>query len=80
MSRIVYIREEAYVALSTIADCYECSEAWLREVYDIGLLGAGETRDELTLVRADAMDRVARILRLSTVHGLELDVIVHLLD
>jgi hypothetical protein len=80
MSRIVYIREEAYVALSTIADCYECSEAWVREVYDVGLLGTGEIRDELTLVRADAMDRVARILRLSAVHGLELDVIVHLLD
>ncbi|HET9062248.1 MAG TPA: hypothetical protein VFO62_03070 [Candidatus Binatia bacterium] len=80
MSRIVYIHEEAYVTLSTIADCYECSETWVREVYDVGLLGTGEIRDELTLVRADAMDRVARILRLSTVHGLELDVIVHLLD
>lgn len=80
MSRVVYIREEAYVTLSTIADCYECSEAWVREVYDVGLLGTGEIRDERTLVRADAMDRVARILRLSTVHGLELDVIVHLLD
>lgn len=80
MSRIVYIREEAYVTLSTIADCYECSEAWVREVYDVGLLGTGEIRDELTLVRADAIDLVARILRLSTVHGLELDVIVHLLD
>ena len=80
MSRIVYIREEAYVTLSTIADCYECSETWVREVYDVGLLGTGEIRDELTLVRADAMDRVARILRLSTMHGLELEVIVHLLD
>jgi hypothetical protein len=80
MSRIVYIREEAYVTLSTIADCYECSETWVRQVYDVGLLGTGEICDELTLVRADAMDRVARILRLSTVHGLELDVIVHLLD
>ena len=80
MSRIVYIHEEAYVTLSTIADCYECSETWVREVYDVGLLGTGEIRDELTLVRADAIDRVARILRLSTVHGLELEVIVHLLD
>jgi hypothetical protein len=80
MSRIVYIRDEAYVTLSTIADCYERSETWVREVYDVGLLGTGEICDELTLVRADAMDRVARILRLSTVHGLELDVIVHLLD
>jgi hypothetical protein len=80
MTRIVYIREDAYVALSTIAECYECSEAWLREVYDVGLLGAGESLEETTWVRAEAMDRVARILRLSAVHGLELDVIVHLLD
>jgi NTP pyrophosphatase (non-canonical NTP hydrolase) len=80
MSRIVYIREEAYITLATIAECYECSEAWLREIYDVGLLGTGEIRDELTLVRAESMDRVAWILRLSTVHGLELDVILHLLD
>ena len=80
MSRIVYIREEAYVTLTTIAECYECSEAWVREVYDVGLLGAGEILDEGTLVPARSLDRVAWILRLSTVHGLELDVIAHLLD
>jgi len=80
MSRVVYIREEAYVALATIAECYECSEAWLREVYDVGLLGTGESLEETTWVRAEVMDRVAWILRLSVVHGLELDVIVHLLD
>jgi hypothetical protein len=80
MSRIVYIREEAYVTLGTIAECYECSETWVREVYDVGLLGAGETLEELTWVPAQALDRVARILRLSTVHGLELDVIARLLD
>lgn len=80
MSRIVFIREEAYVTLATIAECYECSEAWLQDIYEIGLLGTGETRDELTLVRVESMDRVAWILRLSTVHGLDLDVIIHLLD
>ena len=80
MSRVVYIREEAYVTLATIADCYECSETWVREVYEVGLLGTGEILDDRTWVPAEAMDRIARILRLSTVHGLELDVIVHLLD
>lgn len=80
MSRIVYIREEAYVSLGTIAECYECSETWIREAYDVGLLGAGEILDELTWVPAGALDRVARILRLRTMHGLELDVIAQLLD
>lgn len=80
MSRIVYIREEAYVALSTIADCYDCSEAWVREIYEVGLLGAGEVLDEITWVPAEGMDRVAIILRLSTVYGLDLDVITQLLD
>jgi hypothetical protein len=80
MSRVLYIRDEAYVTLSTIADCYECSESWIREIYDVGLLGTGEVLDELTWVRVEAMDRVARILRLTTVHGLELDVIAYLLD
>jgi hypothetical protein len=80
MTRVVYIREEAYVTLATIAECYECSETWIREVYEVGLLGTGEMLDELTWVPVAAMDRLATILRLSTIHGLELDVIVHLLD
>lgn len=80
MSRIVYIGDEAYVALDVIAECYELSVVWVREVYDFGLLGHGEIREHETLVRAVALDRVARILRLRTIHGFELDVIAALLD
>jgi hypothetical protein len=80
MSRVVYIREQAYVTLATIAECYACSETLVHEIYDVGLLGTGEVLDQVTLVPAELLDRVAWILRLSTVHGLDLDIIVHLLD
>ena len=80
MNRIVYIDDEAYVGLDTIADCYEISVVFVREVYDSGLLGRGELRNDETLVRIVALDRVARIIRLRTIHGLNLDVIAHLLS
>lgn len=80
MRPVVYIGDEAYVALGAIAECYELSVVWVREVYDSGLLGPGEVRDEDTLVRIVALDRVARIIRLRTIHGFELDVIAHFLD
>lgn len=80
MSRVVYIGEDAYVALETIADCYEVSVVFVREVYDFGLLGHGEVREHETLVRIVALDRVARILRFRTIHGFDLDVIAALLD
>ena len=79
MGRIIYIDDEAYVALDTIAECYELSVVWVREVYASGLLGHGELRNDETLVRIVALDRVARIIRLRTIHGFNLDVIAHLL-
>jgi hypothetical protein len=80
MSGIVYIGDEAYVALEDIAECYEMSVVWVREVYDFGLLGHGEVREQATLVRVVALDRVASILRLRTIHGFDLDVIAALLE
>ena len=79
MSGIVYIDDEAYVALEDIAECYELSAVWVREVYDSGLLGRGTVREQATLVRIVALDRVARILRLRTSHGFDLEVIAALL-
>ena len=80
MSGIIYIEDEAYVDLAAIAECYELSIVWVREVYDSGLLGRGELRGGETLVRVIALDRVARIIRLRTIHGFDLDVIAHLID
>jgi hypothetical protein len=80
MTRIIYIRDAEYVELTTIAQCYQCTEAWVRDVYRAGLLGAGEVRGEVTLVPIDSLERVARILRLHLIHGLDLEVIHQLLD
>jgi hypothetical protein len=80
MSYIVTIRDEEYVTLATIAECYECSEAWVREIFAVGLLGPGEVLGEMTLVPVTLLDRVAHIRRLSVFYGLEIEVIVQILD
>lgn len=80
MTRIIYIQQEEFVELATIAECYGRPEAWVQEVYRIGLLGVGTVRGRLTLVPVASLERVARILRLEIVHGLDLETIYQLLD
>lgn len=77
--RVLRVRGEAYVTLDTVAECYRVEVAWVREVYDHGLLGRGEEVEGATAVAAATLERLATVLRLHRQQGFDLGVIAGLL-
>jgi hypothetical protein len=71
---------ELYLRLETVAEIYTVRVAWLHEVYAHGLLGDGKHEGASICVAAVQLDRVATIVRLHHVLGLDLDAIVLALD
>jgi hypothetical protein len=67
----VWLDGELYLALETVAEIYRVRYAWLREVYDLGLLGRGVDRGTTLCIGAVELDHVATIVRLHTVLGLD---------
>jgi len=78
--RRLVIEGEAYITLEGIADCYQCELSWVREVYEIGLLGHGRPVDDDVALHVSILDRVADVLRMSVYLGVDLTVIAALLD
>lgn len=76
----VTIHGETFFALTTIAECYSIDVAWVRQVYDYGLLGRGEQVDDDVCVPAEMLDRVAVIRRLQVQAGVNLEGIAILLE
>lgn len=74
------IAGETYLSLEVVAECYECDAVWIREVYELGLLGSGQLIEGETLVPARALDRVAQIVRLSVHHSLSLEIVAGMLE
>lgn len=72
----VVIRGEAYLAIDTIAECFEVETTWVEAVYRRGLLGAGEERDKVTYVEAGMLDRVAEIQRFYLLLDRDLNAVV----
>ena len=77
--RVVEIRGEVFVTLESAAECYQVEARWVEEVYEYGLLGAGERVGSALAVRARELDRLAAILRWHRHLGLELEAILPLL-
>jgi len=75
----IRIEGETWITLEEISACYECETAWLREAYEIGLLGGGREQSGKLLLRVTVLDRVAEIVRLSRYQGLAFETIVVLL-
>ena len=73
------VEGELYLSLDIVARCYQVQTVWLREVYDYGLLGAGVGRDREPHIAAVQLDRVAAIVRMRLVLGLDLVTIEHAL-
>ena len=71
----VRIEGELYVTLEIVADCYRVESAWLRRVYELGLLGQGRVRDTQLVISARRLDRVARIVQLHFHHGVSLELL-----
>jgi len=73
MTTTIRIEGEAYLSLEVISDCYECEVAWLREVYDTGVLGGGRHHEGTLVLRAVVLDRVADVVRLVRYQGLAVE-------
>ncbi len=76
----IRIRDELYLSLRSVADCYEVELEWLIQVYDSGLLGQGERVAEETVISSVMLDRVAEVRWLHQIAGVNLAGIVLLLN
>ena len=76
----ITIKGGQYVTLTQAAECYEVEVAWVREVYDYGLLGVGELFEEEPAIEAGMLDRLAEIQRLHNQQGVNLPGIAIILD
>ena len=69
------VEGELYLSLETIAELYEVETVWLREAYDSGLLGGGIDKGPSVCIAAVQLDRVATLVRMHAVLGLDIDTI-----
>ncbi len=74
------IRGERYLSLEAVAECYQVEAAWVRQVYEHGLLGRGEDVGGTIAVAAAMLERVAVIRRLTLLGAADLAFIEVLLD
>ncbi len=58
------IAGETYLALETVAECFDCEVAWVERVYALGLLGRGEMIEGRVAIPAASLERVATVRRL----------------
>jgi len=75
MSQRIEVDGEVFLELETVAEVFRVDSIVLREAYDVGLLGACVERDAHVLIAAASLDRVATIVRLRVVLGMDLDAI-----
>ena len=71
----LYRDGELYLSLEVVAEVYEVEVTLLRDVYARGLLGTGVDHGRRLCIAALELDRVATIVRLHRVLGLDLDAI-----
>ena len=76
----LYVEGELYLSLETIAEIYEVQVVWLREVYESGLLGSGVNSGSTVCIGAVRMDRVATVVRMYDVLGLDIESIALALE
>ncbi|MBZ0136159.1 MAG: chaperone modulator CbpM [Planctomycetes bacterium] len=77
---LITIRGRSYITLTEAAECYRVQVSWVEEVYEYGLLGAGETVEEEIAVPTEMLDRLAEIRRLQNQQGVNLAGIAIILD
>lgn len=71
----VYVDGELYLSLEVVAEVYELQVTWLREAYELGMLGVGACSGSTVCIAAVQMDRLSTIVRLHRVLGLDLETI-----
>ena len=81
MKRVrITLAGETYLTLEGVAECYHCEVTWLREVYDLGLLGHGRVVHESIVIQSLMLARVAEVIRMSVYQGVDLAIVAALLD
>jgi hypothetical protein len=76
----LYVEGELFLSLEVVAALYQVKTIWLRRVYDVGLLGSGVDTGPVVCIAAVQLDRVATIVRMHDVFGLDLDEVELALD
>jgi len=76
----ITLEGESYITLEGVAECYQCEVAWLREVYEFGLLGRGQVVQERIVIQSRMLDRVAEVIRMSIYQGVDLAAVAVFLD
>ncbi len=69
----------SWVALTTLAGCFECEVTWLDTVYARGLLGEGIARSGMVLVESQYVEQLAVVYRMTFHYGLDLETVELLL-
>ena len=67
------VEGELHLSLEAVAEVYRVQAVWLREVYDCGLLGSGVDAERTVFIHCARLDRVATIVRLHQVLGLDVE-------
>ena len=75
-----YVGGRLYLSLETVAEIYQIEVVWLREVYEVGLLGSGVASGSAVSIPAAQMDLVATIVRLHEGLGLDVEAITLALE
>lgn len=76
----IHIEGELHLTLETVAEVYAVKVVWLREVCDAGLLVARPFDHGELCIAAVQLERLASIVRMNVVLGLDLDAVEALLD
>ncbi|MEM9800657.1 MAG: hypothetical protein AAGA20_10045 [Planctomycetota bacterium] len=71
----IVVEGESFLAIETVAEVFHVDVVVLREAYAVGLLGRCLERERKVLVAARSLDRVARLVRMRAVLGLDLETI-----
>jgi len=76
----IQIEGELHLTLETVAEVYAVRVVWLREVCDAGLLEARPHDQGELCIATVQLERLAQIVRMNVVLGLDLDAVEALLD
>ena len=76
----IRIEGELHLTLETVAEVYAVQVVWLREVCAAGLLEARPHDGGELCIATVQLERLARIVRMNVVLGLDLDAVEALLD
>ena len=75
----IRIENETYLALEVVAEWYELDLGWVRQVYDLQLVGQGVEVGADVAIAASMLDRLAEVRRLYLQTGLDLEDVALLL-